>query len=126
MGKSNLGVTDRKLAPMPASPNAVSTQAEEAGKRVEPLTMAGSVAETREKILACLEQMGGNKITTDTGDYIHTVFVTRLLRFRDDVEFYIDGSQGQVHFRSASRVGYSDLGANRRRYEAFKTLYQQN
>jgi uncharacterized protein (DUF1499 family) len=52
------------------------------------------------------------------------VFTTRLFRFKDDVEFYIDADEGQVHFRSASRVGYSDMGANRKRYQAFKELYQ--
>ena len=88
--------------------------------------MAGSVAETRDKILACLKQMGDNKIKSRTEDYLHAVFTSRLMRFKDDVELYIDVSAQQVHFRSASRIGYSDLGANRKRYEAFRKLYTQH
>jgi len=36
-------------------------------------------------------------------------------RFIDDVEFLIDEDEELVHFRSASRVGRSDLGVNRKR-----------
>ena len=64
--------------------------------------------------------MDGNHIATQEDDYIHAVFTSRLFRFKDDVEFYIDAAAEQVHFRSGSRVGYSDMGANRKRYLAFK------
>ena len=119
-----LGVVDGKLAPMPKSPNAVSTQSGDPGRKVEALAIRGSVAETKSKIIECLNRMGNNSVKTESDDYLHAVFVTPLMRFKDDVEFYIDESSGVVHFRSASRVGYSDLGANRKRYEAFRSLYQ--
>ncbi|MFT7527048.1 MAG: hypothetical protein ACI9LY_002200, partial [Arenicella sp.] len=68
-------------------------------------------------------QMGGNAIENETDSYVYSVFTTRLMRFKDDVEFYIDEAHQLVHFRSASRVGHSDLGANRKRYQSFKELY---
>lgn len=122
--QNKLGVQNGKLAKMPRSPNAVATHTDQAGKRVAELGMTGSTADTKQRILDCLKKMGGNVIQSESDDYIHTVFTTPLLRFKDDVEFYIDAANQQVHFRSASRVGYSDLGANRKRYDAFRALYQ--
>ncbi|MFT6099458.1 MAG: hypothetical protein ACJAYF_002005 [Arenicella sp.] len=119
-----LGVTNGKLADLPQSPNAVSSQTSQSAKQVEALPLKGSAVETKAAIIDCLAKMGGNKIAEQADDYIRTVFTTRLFRFKDDVEFYIDADEGQVHFRSASRVGYSDMGANRKRYQAFKELYQ--
>ena len=40
--------------------------------------------------------------------------------FKDDVEFYLPDGEGTIHFRSASRLGTSDLGKNRERMEAFR------
>jgi uncharacterized protein (DUF1499 family) len=40
---------------------------------------------------------------------------TRFFRFIDDIEARVDPQARCLHVRSASRVGYSDLGTNRRR-----------
>jgi uncharacterized protein (DUF1499 family) len=53
----------------------------------------------------------------DTGDYVHATVTTALWRFVDDVEFLWSEAEGVIHFRSASRLGRSDLGTNRRRME---------
>ncbi|NND00796.1 MAG: DUF1499 domain-containing protein [Gammaproteobacteria bacterium] len=118
-----LGVTNGRLAAMPSSPNAVSSQTGNRRQYVEPLPMAGNAIETRKRIIESLRQMGGNTIKSQTDSYIHAVFTSAIMRFKDDVEFYIDEQASLVHFRSASRVGHSDLGANRRRYKAFKAFY---
>jgi uncharacterized protein (DUF1499 family) len=47
------------------------------------------------------------------------------LGFVDDVEFYVDGSQKVIHLRSASRVGYWDLGVNRKRMESIRTEFER-
>lgn len=118
-----LGINNGQFSPMPKSPNAVSSQTTEPDKQVNPLPMIGNKLETKKKIIACLETLGKNSIKTSSQDYIHSVFVSALLRFKDDVELYIDDENELVHFRSASRVGYSDLGANRKRYQAFRKQY---
>ena len=115
-----------RLARLPDSPNAVSSRTKRAARHVDPLPMLGDAAATRERILRVLAEMGGNTVIEDTGPYVHTVFVTRWLRFRDDVEFYVDEDAGIVHFRSASRTGYYDFGANRRRYDRFRDLYLEH
>ena len=43
----------------------------------------------------------------------------------DDIEFYIDEENKIIHFKSASRVGYSDLGANRKRMDEIIKLFHK-
>jgi uncharacterized protein (DUF1499 family) len=50
-------------------------------------------------------------------------FRSLMLGFVDDVEFMVDEPQQLIHFRSASRVGYSDLGVNRQRMEEIRRRY---
>lgn len=89
--------------------------------------MHGDAAATKAAILTCLEHMGRNAVVTQEPLYVHAVFTSPLLGFKDDMEFLIQPSTrkdgGVVHIRSASRVGYWDFGANRRRYEAFRRWY---
>ena len=56
---------------------------------------------------------------TLTAEYRSLIF-----RFIDDVDFLLDEKEGVIHFRSASRVGYSDLGANRKRMERIRKAFQ--
>jgi uncharacterized protein (DUF1499 family) len=46
------------------------------------------------------------------------------MRYRDDVEFWLDTESQQVHYRSSSRAGYSDMGLNRKRYNKIAELYR--
>lgn len=119
----NLGVRSGKLAPMPSSPNAVSSQTDIEEKRVDPWPFKGGLAATRSAVLNSLKKYGNIEIVEDSGRYIHAVAVTATMKYRDDLEFYFDESENRVHFRSASRVGYSDRGLNRKRYEELAGLY---
>ncbi|MCD5324847.1 MULTISPECIES: DUF1499 domain-containing protein [Pontibacillus] len=125
MSQSNLGVKDGKLAECPSSPNCVSTQAEDASKKMEPLPFKGTREETKDTLKNILNEYGRVSIEEETEDYIHATFKTKIMRFTDDVEFYLDDNAEVVHFRSASRVGYSDLGKNRSRMEEIRTLYNK-
>jgi uncharacterized protein (DUF1499 family) len=51
-------------------------------------------------------------------NYWHFEVTSLIFRFVDDVEFLIDRQKKRIDFRSASRVGHSDLGVNRRRMNA--------
>lgn len=57
--------------------------------------------------------------------YLHYECTSLLLRFVDDVEFLFDEPGKIIHFRSASRVGYGDLGVNRRRMEDIRSRLQE-
>ena len=41
----------------------------------------------------------------------------------DDVEFSLDAGAGLINVRSASRVGYSDFGVNRKRVERIRAAF---
>jgi len=43
----------------------------------------------------------------------------------DDLELLADEEGGVVHVRSASRLGWSDLGANRHRVEALHRAFAE-
>jgi len=122
---SNLGVVEGRLAPCPESPNCVSTQAQDAVHRMEPISCSGSAADALARIKAVIVSRPRTKIVTEKGNYLHVEFTSALFRFVDDVEFLIDEPNGRVHFRSASRVGYGDLGANRKRMEAIVAEFGQ-
>jgi uncharacterized protein (DUF1499 family) len=120
---SNLGAVDGRLAPCPESPNCVSTQAPDAVHRMEPISFSGSAGDAMARIKAIVASWPRTKIVTEKGNYLYVEFASALFRFVDDVEFLIDEPNRKIHFRSASRVGYGDLGANRKRMQAIVTEF---
>ena len=62
------------------------------------------------------------KLLEEDESYLHYEFTSLLLRFVDDVEFLFDDETKTIHFRSASRTGYGDMGVNRKRMEQVRTL----
>ena len=113
----NLGVTDGKLAECPSSPNCVSTQATSESHRIEPLKLAGSPDELLAAVGKIVSEKPRWKVVTETDDYVHIECTSLICRYVDDLEVWADEFKGQVHARSASRVGYSDMGVNRKRVE---------
>src|SRR5581483_6528635 len=122
---TNLGVTEGKLAPCPPSPNCVSTQADDATHRMEPIPLRESADEAMKHIKDIVSAMPRATIVTEQPDYLHVEFRSRLFRFVDDVEFYIDEDRKQIHFRSASRSGYGDMGVNRARMEEIRQALEK-
>jgi uncharacterized protein (DUF1499 family) len=119
----NLGVNNGKLAKMPSSPNAVSSQAKNEEKQVAPLLYIEDKSKSKLKIESIIGEYQSAEIITNTENYIHVVFSTSKMRFKDDVEFYFDDENKVVHYRSASRIGYSDMGMNRARYDEVADKY---
>lgn len=118
-----LGIQGGQLAAVPESPNAVSTQTDDLGKKISPLPFKHDPESTMEAIIAAVKQYGGARIIKQDRDYLYVVFTTPLMRFHDDAEFYLDETNRLVHFRSSSRAGYSDMGLNRKRYDMLKEFY---
>lgn len=119
---SNLGVKDNRLSPCPSSPNCVSSQSDDEKHKIDPIRFTSTPAEAMDKLKKVVQGMERTKGVRETQDYLHVEFRT-LLGFVDDVEFYLDGSQKVIHLRSASRVGYWDLGVNRKRMESIRTEF---
>ncbi|WP_428408167.1 DUF1499 domain-containing protein [Hyphococcus sp.] len=104
------GLVDGALAPCPSSPNCVSSEPETPESHaVAPLPLSAW-----DRLPRLIEEKGG-RVVALRNDYLGAVFSTPLMGFVDDVEFRL--AEDAVHLRSASRVGYSDMGANRKRVE---------
>lgn len=120
---SGLGLTDGKLAEVPKSPNGVSTQTEVKEKKVEALPFIGTLEDSRKRVLEAMTNYGKYHVVAKRDQYLHVVFKTGTMQYKDDAEFYFDTEEELIHFRSASRVGHSDMGLNKERYEAIRRLY---
>jgi uncharacterized protein (DUF1499 family) len=120
---SNLGVIDGQLAACPDSPNCVSTGASDRQHHMEALSFHGSAREALERIKAVVASLPRTKLADERDNYLHFEFTSALFRFVDDVEFLIDEPSGKIDFRSASRVGHGDLGANRQRMEQISAAF---
>jgi len=122
----NLGANNGRLAPCPNSPNCVSTQNADSQHTIEAIAFDGPPEEAMRKLKAVLAAIPRMAIITETESYLHAEATSSIFRFRDDVEFVIDRQANVIHFRSASRVGHSDLGANRVRMEEIRKAFGQS
>ena len=120
----SLGERDGRLAACPDSPNCVSTQADRESQRMESLRFAGDPAVALTQLRDVVTAMPRARVITQNENYLHVEFTSALFRFVDDVEFFVDREQRAIHFRSASRVGQSDLGVNRKRMSAIVGQYE--
>ena len=107
------------LADCPKSPNCVSSQASDPDRRVAPLNGGTNAEKARQRLIAVLESLPRVSWTAPSDQRIEAQFTSLIFRFTDDVVFAIE-EDGTIQVRSASRVGYSDLGANRSRVEMLR------
>ncbi len=109
------------LLDCPASPNCVSSQAEDPARRVEPLTYPpGQDQLALKTLLQVLRDLPRTEVTEQSGSLVKAVVQSALLRFKDDLEFRFDHETAVIHVRSASRTGYWDMGMNRRRVDRIR------
>lgn len=114
----------RLLAPCPNSPNCVSSLAADPRHHVDPLPGAGDRAASLTLLIDTLAEMPRVEVEPVGPARLQARFTSRLLRFVDDVTFYVHDN-GRIEVRSASRVGHWDLGANRRRVDALRERLRQ-
>ncbi len=124
--RPQLGVTDGKLAPCPSTPNCVCsyTDPTDAQHSIAPIACksSGTAIATLKSIIEAMERTA---IIHISGDYLCAEFTSALMGYVDDVEFYINAGTSVINVRSASRLGKSDLGANRKRVEAIRAKFAQ-
>jgi uncharacterized protein (DUF1499 family) len=119
------GVTPRALAPCPETPNCVSSQSSDREHFVEPLRYSGSAVQAWQRLKTALGTEPRITIIEDSDSYLHAEARSLMFRFVDDVEFLAEPDQGVIEIRSASRVGYSDFGVNRRRVERIRKAFEE-
>ena len=119
-----LGVINGGLADCPETPNCVCSDCEQAGK-MAPLQFSGEASAAKAALKKALAAKG-IPIVTEQENYIHAVATTPIMRFHDDLEFLLEPEEKRIQFRSASRLGKSDLGKNRARMEEILKMLERD
>ena len=117
-------MTKQIISACPDTPNCVSSLETGTSHFIEPLNYQGSMENARKRLLDVINAFKRTQVLENTDDYIRVTFTSFLFRFTDDVEFQFDDDAKLIHMKSSSRVGYSDLGANRRRCEAIRERFK--
>ena len=115
-----LGVNNGVLSNCPASPNCVVSQNGDAEHSIDAITYNSDRATAKESLLKVLSVVPRTEVIEETDDYILSESTSRIFKFVDDAEFYFPEDEKVIQVRSASRVGESDLGVNRRRIEQIR------
>ena len=110
------------LQPCPKTPNCVSSQEQGDSKRIAPLSFNSSSEKAWENLRAAIKLSGGVVRQYDNS-YLWATYTSRVFRFVDDMEFRLLPEKKIIHVRSASRVGNSDLGINRKNVEKLRQIF---
>ena len=127
VGSASATVSSGKysLSPCPSSPNCVSSLSQDEDHYIEPFLCSLPFEEARTALAEAIAMIKGGRVVVSEGRYLRAEFVSNWLKFVDDVEFVIDEKSGIINLRSASRVGYSDFGVNRRRIEELRGYFMK-
>jgi uncharacterized protein (DUF1499 family) len=123
----DIGVKEGKLKRPSLTQNSVTSQAslwpdhpQQAYASVAAFNIAGDGSAEMAKLVTILQAMPRTTIVQKDAGYIYAQCTTQLLKYTDDVEFYLDTPAKVIHVRSASRLGQKDFGVNRARIEQIR------
>ncbi|SRR5579883_1507150 len=121
---ATLGVRDGRLSPCPGTPNCVCSYDADAAHAIAPLEFNTDATAAWATLKAIVQAEERTTIVSESDHYLHAEFASKLMGFVDDVEFYLDAPNRAIQVRSASRLGKSDLGVNRKRIESIRAKLQ--
>ena len=120
-----LGISGESLKDCPATPNCINSMNNGSGD-MAPILFNGSMANAKEKLLSVIHSLPRSTVVEERDNYVRVEFRSQLFGFVDDVEFLLSQSQNtktKINFRSASRLGLSDLGVNKARMKRVTALF---
>jgi uncharacterized protein (DUF1499 family) len=124
--RPELGVKRDRFTLLSAKPNGVSSQSEADRFRVEPVQCKSEGEKDWRLMVELASAMEGVTLVKEEETYAHFECRSRFWGFIDDLELFFNRKRNQIEFRSAARVGYSDLGVNRKRVERLQAAYFAN
>jgi uncharacterized protein (DUF1499 family) len=117
---NNLGVQGNRLTACPPSPNCVCSDEADGGHFIAPFLLAVSPEKAWRAVRDAVAQLPHTRIVTARADYLHAECTSAFFGFVDDLELHLRPQEGLIAVRSASRIGHSDFGVNRKRLEALR------
>lgn len=119
------GLVDGKLRQCPATPNCVGSELQDRAHAVHTFVIEPAEPFAAWRVLQTAVELTGGRFVEADESYFHAEYRTPFFRFVDDFEARLDVADGCIHVRSASRVGRSDLGVNRRRIQRLRAVYRK-
>ena len=120
---SSLWASDPSLIKdCPESPNCVSSKATKDTHYVEPIAFNKTPEDFKKFVEKIITTFPRTKLVRLDKNYAHIEFTSLIFRFTDDVELFFDQAESKIHLRSASRIGHSDMGANKKRVLKMKEI----
>ncbi|MBT3505694.1 MAG: DUF1499 domain-containing protein [Piscirickettsiaceae bacterium] len=121
------GLINEQLISCPNKPNCISSEnSHDQTHYIAPISL---LPEQQKQAMIAVKtsiiELGG-EIQSEQSHYLASTFSSKLFGFVDDVEIRVDTKQSLIHLRSASRIGYSDLGANKKRATELKNTIQHH
>lgn len=110
----------QRFADCPSRPNCLSSKATDTGHKIEPIALGKT--EDWACLIKSAEAIGNNSIAVNEPQYVRFEYVSKMMRFVDDLELQQDNNV--AHVRSASRLGHSDWGVNRKRVEQLQQNFK--
>jgi uncharacterized protein (DUF1499 family) len=98
----------------------VCSDAPDDAHRVAPFALATEPERAWRALRETLLALPRTEIVSEADGYLHAECRSLLLGFVDDLELHLRQDANAIAVRSASRLGYSDLGVNRRRVESLR------
>jgi uncharacterized protein (DUF1499 family) len=127
---NNIGVKDGRLMPPSDTPNSVSSQTrlypnhpQRDYADIPPLDFSGYGATAMARLADMVQKMDRTVVVKRGPEYIYAQCNTPLLKFTDDLEFWLDQTHKVIQVRSASRLGQKDFGTNRARVESIRARF---
>lgn len=120
--RKTVGLQAGRLAPCPSSPNCVSSDASEHRHRVQAYRLSVDPGHAWQALRQVVADLARTRVIEESVDYLHVECRSMLWGFIDDLEFHLRPSSAEIAVRSASRLGYSDLGVNRRRVQRIRRI----
>ena len=123
---SNLGISEGILAACPSSPNCISSDATDKPHQIEPFQIESGRADIWQIVQEAVLQLPRTKIVKTSSEYIYAECRSAVFGFVDDLELHYRPAENLIAVRSASRLGHSDFGANRRRIELLRASFSNS
>ncbi len=108
------------LSSCPESPNCVSTEAQDNRHKIDAFHLKGDLTKNWLEIQRVNAALPRSAVVRADEMSLHATFKSRVFRFVDDLELFLNPSTGIISIRSASQTGYWDFGVNRRRVEQLR------